>query len=312
MNWFNKSKALFGIDPDFPVRKYLFDAEYKKSREFYYWYYKEYKFRNGADINFKENISSDVEIDLYIPSHEKDLDVLPYAIQYAKMNLKHPISSIYVVSPESKPIQDVCKKYGCIYVNEFDVLNFKKSDIDYKINGVDRSGFLCKQLISLQADKVCKKEHILAMDSDTLFIRPRVFEYKGKYILDFSDEFHIPYFQSHERLTGLKHSEPVSYITHFMLYEKKKLRELRQLIENTTGMDFTSSLLKNVDKNEMSYFADFETYPNFVLEKYRSQYVIEYWYNKSYKRNELKDLESIITPELKEHYKTISFHSYNT
>lgn len=58
------------------------------------------------------------KIDVLIPAIEKDLATLPLVIDNIRRYVKHPIGSIYIVSPVSTKIRKLCSLKNCIFVNE--------------------------------------------------------------------------------------------------------------------------------------------------------------------------------------------------
>lgn len=65
-------------------------------------------------------------IDVLIPAIEKDLATLPHVIDSLRRYVRHPISNIYIVSPNSSKIRNLCLRKNCIFVNESTVLPFTK------------------------------------------------------------------------------------------------------------------------------------------------------------------------------------------
>lgn len=308
---------------------YLSNSEFKNSRDFYNLWYKEFKKKFNLNANFYNNIYSDLPIDILIPAIDKDLDVLPFVIKSARINIKHPVDKIFIISPASSKIKDFCSKNKCVFIDEASVLGYDKSAINYNyiqknqsstvndqlstINGqltIDRSGWLFQQLIKLNADAISDKSHFLILDADTIFIRPKKFEHKGKILLDFSDEFHEPYFKTYEKLTGLKHTYPVSFVSHYMLFEKTKQIELRKHLEKFNNKRWDLAIIDNIDNNEQSFFSEYETYSNFVLSNSRKHYMLNYWFNKSMKKEDLLRIEDLILL-YQEDFISLSFHSYN-
>jgi hypothetical protein len=253
-----------------------------------------------------------VAIDIIIPVIEKDLDILPHVVSYARKNIKHRINKIIIVAPESEKIIKVCKKLNLVFINENTVLSIQKSDISYACNGVDRSGWLFQQFIKLYADTISSSKYILVLDADTIFIKPIQFIIGNKKRIDFSAEYHLPYFDTYEKLTWFKHSYPVSFICHNMLFEPYKLRSLRLRVEKINKCTFIDAILNFIDSKELSFFSEYETYANFVLKKYKREYFYEYWHNVSLSKNKLDNLFEYINSINDMNIKSISFHSYNT
>jgi len=303
-------KKIFHIHTDISLKRYL-NITVKKffntlSRNDFFDCYSRYYFN-------EEHLKPDfnVELDLVLTVIEKDLPILPFTIVNARKYILHNIKNIYIVAPEKEVFKTFCKQHNCEYINETKILSIQKQDIHYNFKGKDRSGWLFQQLLKLNSDKFCKSENICILDSDTVLIKPRIYFKTRKNILDFSDEFHLPYFITYEKLTGLKHKIPVSFVCHNMLFEKKKLQKLKKHIEKITHKDFNHAILDCIDENEISCFSEYETYANFVLQNYKSEYKIEYWNNISLKNdfiNSLDYFEALYKPSK---IKSISFHSYN-
>lgn len=264
-----------------------------------------------VECKIKKVTPSNLKIDIIIPSIKKDFVVLPYTIASARKNIKHPIVNIYVVSPDSEEIKTFCAEKNCIFVDENRVLPITKKDIEYNVNGLDRSGWLFQQFLKWSGDEFCSQEYYLVLDSDTIFVTPRVFEKQGKIIFNFSDEYHKPYFDIYERLLNIKANCPVSFTSHHMLFQVTRIKELKRLIEKKFSMKWHEAILFLLNKNQVSGCSDYETYGQFMFLKYRNDILIEYWHNLSLKRDLIRDV-SLLSKKFAGKYKTISFHSWNT
>jgi hypothetical protein len=258
------------------------------------------------------SVWSNTKIDIIIPSLNKDLDVLPYVVEGARQYIKHPIHNIFIVSPDDYAIKEFCKNHGCIHIDENIPLPITKAEIDYTVNGIDRSGWLLQQFIKLSGDHVSEQEHYLVIDSDTVFIRPNCFERRGRVIFHTADEYHPPYFTTYEKLLGMKPASSKSFCTHYMLFEKLKVAALKKTIEDRWNIPWHEAILKNIDRTTSSGFADYETYGNFVMSTYPGYVRLKYWRNKSLRRPLLGKTMEQQTQKLSRRYNTLSFHSWNT
>jgi hypothetical protein len=259
-----------------------------------------------------KSVWSNTHLDIIIPTLNKDLDVLPYVVQGARQYIKHPIHNIYIVSPNEDALREFCKKHGCIHIDETMSLPITKAEIDYTANGIDRSGWLFQQLIKLNGDQISEQEHYLVIDSDTVFIRPICFERRGRVIFHTADEYHPPYFSTYEKLLGLRPASSKSFCTHYMLFEKLKVAELKKTIEHRWNTSWHKAILQNIDRTTHSGFSDYETYGNFVMSTYPGHVKLKYWYNKSLRRPLLQKTMEQKTEKLSRSYNTLSFHSWNT
>jgi hypothetical protein len=255
-------------------------------------------------------ISSQLPIEVIIPAAEKDAAVLPYVIAGVRKNIRHPITRIRIVSPKSTQIQKVCFKKNCQFVDERSVLDVTPESINLKINGVDRSTWIFQQFLKWSGDKFSEQAHYLVVDADTVFIRPQVFEIDGKTVFNFSNEYHQPYFDIYQRLLGEAPRFPLSFTSHQMLFEKRKLAELKAKIEGAHQCDWKVAILKNIAPDEVSGHSDYETYGQYVFAHYRNEVFIDYWFNSSRRR---KDLRYFFLLEFlyRHFYKSMSFHSWH-
>lgn len=257
-----------------------------------------------------ENVSSEVSIDVVIPALDKDYDVLLCVIASIRKNIRHPIGKIWVVSPESKIIKNLCRVNQCNFIDENTVLPITKKDIHYSVNGLDRSGWLFQQLLKWGSDVFVESEYFLVTDSDTVFCRPRVFIRDNKILFSVSSRIaHIPYFIAYRKLLGEDLHPLMSFVSHHSLIKKSILTDLKREIEKKNAVEWYRAIINNIDIREASSFSEYETYGQYTLSNYPNEYLLEHWFNLSLQRRELKNLALLIR-KFSSKYKTLSFHSY--
>jgi len=265
----------------------------------------------GKDINFKLGIRSNIPIDVVMCAVDKDYDVLVRVIDSIRKYIKHPIGDIYLICPLSERIKKIAKKKNCVFIDENKVLPITKKDIKYTVNGQNRSGWLFQQLLKWSADKYVTNEHFLITEADTVYCRPQVFVHSNKVLLSVSSQLcHLPYFSSIKRLLGVEIKPLINLTSHHSLFEKKKLRSLKQIIETKCKTSWWQGIVDNIDHSQGSSVSDYETYGQFVYSKYKNEFELEYWYNLSLGRSQLVNIDKILN-KYKNRYKNISFHSYN-
>ncbi|WP_040951689.1 DUF6492 family protein [Gorillibacterium massiliense] len=251
---------------------------------------------------------SQEKIDVLIPAIEKDLVVLPYVIKGIRKNVRHPIGSIYIVSPESAKIRELCEKKDCQFVDEQTVLPLTKKDIRYSSPRFERSGWMLQQLLKYAGDQVCKENAFLTMDAGTVLIRPHVFKDDGKTVYYYREWSQPEYFRMHRRLLGRKKHAPVSFVAHYMLFEKDKLARLKKKIEARHGAPWYQAILRNTDKTKLYGFSEFETYGNFVYSKYPETLVLVPTRNRHLKTS-IQSLSAARKKRLAARYRSLSFHA---
>lgn len=268
-----------------------------------------YKYIKGSQSS-AEGVSSPVTLDVAIPAIEKDLPILPCAIDSVRQCVKHPIKNVYVISPESDKIKEICKDLNCIFINETSVLPFKKNDLGYIVKGLDRSSWLYQQFLKYSLDSVCSQEHFLMLDADTVLLRQQVFEIDNKIVFLHSDEHHQPYYDLYKQLFGKKTLTNLSFTSHQSLMQKSKLTELKNDIEQRCGNDnWYHCLLKLLKKSEKFSMSEQEIYGQWMLQNYPNEIEREYWFNIPCKRKNISKV-SETKNNLAKKYRSISFHSY--
>jgi glycosyltransferase involved in cell wall biosynthesis len=265
----------------------------------------------GLDVNLNNNISSDLKIDVVFPTIDREADVLPYVIDSIREFVRHPIGDIFIVAPDSGVIKDICKNKNCKFIDESTLLPITKKDIIYNVDGLDRSGWVYQQLLKWSADKFVNQKYFLITESDTVFSRPRVFEYKGKIIFPCSDEpCNIPYFEAYERIFGEKVDPVINFTSHHSLFDKDILSGIKKEIEVRSGLKWYESIIKNLDTTCVSSVSDYESYGQFVKKHFRNTMILEFWGNLSLSRKELNNFSKSKFNYKK--YKAVSFHHYQS
>jgi len=259
------------------------------------------------------------KIDVLIPAIEKDLDVLPHSIDSVRKQIKHPIGEIFIAAPETKKIKTLCIDKGCKFVDENSLLPLTKKDIKYSPTrrnvSVDRSGWLLQQLLKLGGDTLGGSDGFLVLDADTV-ICPHIFEHRGKSVFFCRKLFYKPYFKTYKRLLGEEAPGPaqsIFFVSHYMYFKKKYLRELKKLIESRHNTDWYTAILKSINKNQWDSFSEYETYGNFMIKNHPQEIILKPRRNLSLKRSSIKNISKIDMKQLapKHNIRSISFHSWN-
>jgi hypothetical protein len=268
-----------------------------------------YKYIKG-NVSSIEGVRSPISLDIVLPAIEKDLAILPYAVESVRQWVKHPIKNIYVISPESEMIKEVCRNLNCIFINETSILPFKKNDLHYTINGADKSNWLYQQFLKYSIDSVCAQEHILILDADTVLLRPQVFEIDNKIVFLHSDEHHQSYFNLYKQLFGKETLTNLSFVSHQVLMQKSKLIELKNEIEFRHGDDkWYNCILKQLESSNDFRMSEYEIYGQWMLQNYPNEIEREYWFNIPCKPKNILKMNQIKNTLLKK-YRSVSFHSY--
>lgn len=250
-------------------------------------------------------------IDIVIACIDKDLPVLKFCIQAARLFIADGIDRIYVVAPQSPGIKAVAQAQGAIFVDENDVLELKRSDVHCIAQNLDRSGWIFKQILVLAADRISPAEHVLILDADTVLIRPHTFLFHGKTTFFVSNELHPPYFDAYRKLLKMPWRFPLSFVSHYMLFSRERLERLREDIARESGCVWYDAILDTArDATDISFFSEYEMYGNYCTFRYPDDVLIQYWNNLSQPRTMLPELNRLIA-RFQHTHRAISFHTYS-
>ncbi|MEI6536099.1 MAG: DUF6492 family protein, partial [Verrucomicrobiaceae bacterium] len=239
----------------------------------------------------------------------KDAETLPYVVESLRRNLKHPIGTIFVIGESDAKLQEVVREAGARFVDENGVLPLRRTDLKYTVNGVDRSGWLFQKFLKYAGATLSDKSHVLVIDSDTVLVRPQVFEVGGKLVLLHADEHHEIYFQVCESLLGYPRVTELSCVSHMALYDLARLGALKAHIEKRFQCPWFEAIIRNTRMDDASGCSDYELYGQWCLSQYPLETTCEYFFNTHCGREGLRPVA-----ELERHYGTsyrsLSFHSY--
>ena len=233
------------------------------------------------DVHISTEVSSDTPIDIFIPLGARHLSTLPFVIKGARKYIRHPVLHFFVVSNNASSVKDLCKQLDVTFVDELDVLGYDKHSIEYRCRkGQDRAGWLYQQLLKLHADRVSDQNKILVLDAGTVFVRPKIFCHQGQDILDYSDEWHLPYFSMYKRMMDQNPLAKVSFVCNYMLFDRDKLIAMKAEVLKKHHKQIDAVIIELIDRAECSGFSEFETYGNYVLNKWPTEIKREYWFHR--------------------------------
>ncbi|WP_276356887.1 DUF6492 family protein [Cohnella caldifontis] len=246
-------------------------------------------------------------IDILIPAIEKDLATLPRVIDSARAQIRHPIRRIFVVAPKSDKIRRLCKKKNCRFVDETTVLPLRKADIRHRSKKWERSGWMLQQLLKMSGDVLCATPNFLVMDADTVLIRPHTFM-KGKKTVYYCRKWSQPeYFRTYRRLMGKPRTARVSFVAHYMLFNRAKLARLKKTIEAKHHTRWYRAILRKMDRSKPFAFSEYETYGNYVYANNPRSAIFRSTLNKSL-HTDVRRISAERLRALAKKYRSLSFH----
>jgi hypothetical protein len=208
------------------------------------------------------------KIDVVIPYHEKDRDIVAMCVRGCSGNIEN-IGTIYVVSNNTD-----------LHLDNITLINEKKF-FDNKLskqyiqsrwakvnpNFAYKAGWLLQQFIKMGCAYSIPNlsDYYLVVDADVVFLKPT----------RFLENNHRPYFDCYERLLGEPADTNCSWVAHHMLISKPIMLELLQNIEERFNKIWYDAILDNIDYSQGSPFSEYETYGHYLKnhhpEKFRTR-----------------------------------------
>ena len=265
-----------------------------------------YKYLKSPKTYNHDKLFSNLELDLVITASKKDHSFLTYMIKLFRKNLKHPIKTISIISDDDKKIQNLCKEFKYDYLNVRDLIN---SDIyDFKLKHSDDAYLdpILGKLLKFSIDSIFNSERLLIIEPKVLFTSPQIFCHKGKSLLLHSDQFNYSNFIFLEKLLDIEPLVQLSFLSNHILFNTKRLQELKIEIETKHHMSWFEALKKLLMINESLSFSEYETYGHWMLHRYPDEIYREYWYNRTYELSEIPQIDKLIKMS-KNTYRSINF-----
>jgi hypothetical protein len=129
-----------------------------------------------------------------------------------------------------------------------------------------RRGWYLQQLLKLEAiSRARHLDRIVIWEGDTIPLREiSFFDSQGNCRYYFGSEYHLPYFESIDRLLGLDKAHPESFIAQNLPITGDQIRAFFSYIENRNQSTWWDAVIDSIDFDEPSGFAEYETLGTFV------------------------------------------------
>lgn len=207
-----------------------------------------------------------------VPAVEKDAELLDHCLRSIRESLVHPISDLWVVAPESDRVRAIATAHKARFVPEDVILPRPARELKTR-------GWVLQQLIKFNAANHVATPDYLVLDADTIFLRPQTFFRSGKTVLRYSDQYELLYNRSLELVFGHRRRFPVSFVTHHMLFNRDKVKQLLAFLESRFKKTWWEAILHEVDQGHLISFSEYELYGHFIMAQpgWRKYFVLEYW-----------------------------------
>lgn len=225
------------------------------------------------------------EIDVLIPAHPKDLDVLRFAVAAVRRGTRNPVRRIVLVVPDSE-VESIAASFGssCQVVAEGTVLDSLLPWIREHVP-LDWRGWVLQQAIKLlwvRGNDV----PTLVLDSDTLLVKPRTWvDAAGRQLLCISVERHAEYVRHAGRCWPLSRAaQASSYVTHHQLMRPPVLARMFP-----DGQKSVQQWIEAADFSRASALSEYHCYGAWLREHQPASVAIGSFSNRGRDRDELAD-----------------------
>jgi FkbM family methyltransferase len=210
-------------------------------------------------------------IDVMIPLGPNDQDTVDLSVR-AVRSFVRDVRHIYLVSAQDPQIE------GVRFFAE-EAFPFTIDSISCALDSREHAGWYLQQLMKLYFPLLNRRclEHVLAVDADTIFLKPCRFIEDGRTVFNFGDEYQAAYFEHMNRLYPTLHRMfAYSGIAHCMLLKRAWLKELHGGVQaHHAQTPFWKAYLEAVNPSERQRGAsECEIYFNFCLMFHASDVII--------------------------------------
>lgn len=202
-------------------------------------------------------------IDILIPTIEDDLPMLRLTIESVKRNIQDDVNKIFIICPENENIKDFCKNNKCEYINEKEYIGFTKNVFNFGW----RNGWFYQQLLKLNGDTLVECDNFLVLDSDHVLLKPHLFVDGDKFNFYTSNEHHIPYFITMDKLFNGRIQKIIdkSFISDKMIFNREMLSKMKLDIEKNCNTNWITAIANNCFNSGECGFSEFETYGTYFF-----------------------------------------------
>lgn len=212
--------------------------------------------------------------DIVIPVGPNDINQLNKQLEYTKINIIG-YRNIYIIPSKSLELELELEQKNCIIISE-NIFPFTIEDIalhnNEKLynNSKRRDGWYLQQLLKLYAGFIIPDilDKWLVIDCDTFFIKPT--QFIDNHLLLYNpgkEQYYEPYFQHMKKLIPEldRQINRISGISHHMIFEKKYIKEIIDLIEINHKEKFWILFMKFLNPEGNSGASEYELYFNYML-----------------------------------------------
>ncbi|HBY02383.1 MAG TPA: hypothetical protein DEG92_07605 [Rikenellaceae bacterium] len=166
-------------------------------------------------------------------------------------------------------------KYGRVeFVDEDSViegLNFSNMP-QIVVDGVNVKGWFLQQFLKWEARRLSQTDDYMVIDADVVFIKETDFIRDNKYVFRTKRNFYAPYFEAYKNYFGYLPDSSKSYVSDYMIFNKKFLNEIiLKIEEKQAGKKWYEIVLAHFKERVITTFSEYEFYGCYMEKFYRDR-----------------------------------------
>lgn len=215
------------------------------------------------------NIIDSEPIDIIIPTLQSDFITLKLTVESLRLFVTNNINKIFIICQYNDEIIQFCNDNDLIYINETEYIGFDKD----KLTNIpqSRKGWVYQQFLKLHGYTISETNNYLVCDADHILLKQHTFLLDNKFVFYYSDEYHLPYFYTINKLFENKYNKCInkSFISDKMIFNKQVLLDIKSEIESIHNTDWFDSICNYYPYPITTGFSEFETYGTYLLSNYK-------------------------------------------
>lgn len=249
---------------------------------------------------------------------DKDFGTLPTAIQYLMKSTGLQFNQIDIVTPEHhlnkcSEILHLNKMVGPVLLGEETILSVGDL-VGLKAISGERFGWIYQQLLKVQVALNSHATFTLVCDADTLLLRSRNWIEGNFGLLLPSFEFNDDYYDFLSRAFNLSHDPEYSYVSHHMLINNEKIREIFKIHGLESIQNLAAVIQRSANFETASMVSvDYELYAQSMQKHFPHEVRLEKWSNigVSARHFALFQKSWLFRKALQVNFQSVSFHSWS-
>ncbi len=250
------------------------------------------------------------EIEIFVACISKDLELLPSVLTHAVLNSRNKVTKITVATTSDLlDLEFDVEKIKVHFVDENSLVS-DKNRIALRVKFGPRYGWVLQQLLALTFVMDSKSEGVLVLNADTIITRKQTWlNEKFEQPLMCSYEYNSLYYEFLDVYNFPIKGYGCSHITHHMLMQPAKLRDIYMHYINKNLDEFVTDIVEFSDSHISPVCIEFELYAYGMLGLHPDLIKKRKFANTNVARSEVT-LNASVADSFANRYNSISLHEY--